>query len=180
MTDSRRKGIFREMQATPRHAGWIACTVAIALLAGCGSTPQRDVPAYPTAARADFGNSAEVRQKLNTQFRQWRGVRYQIGGLSTHGIDCSGFMYVTFKSKLGVVLPRSTERQADVGSSVERNELRAGDLVFFKTGLSVRHVGVYLDHGRFLHASTSRGVMISELDDAYWKPRYWKAKRIDA
>ena len=168
------------MQATPGQAGRAACALVLLLLAGCGSAPQRESPAYPTAARVDFGNSAEVKQRLNAQYRQWRAVRYQIGGLSTHGIDCSGFMYVTFKSKLGVVLPRSTERQADVGSGVERNELRAGDLVFFKTGLSIRHVGVYLEHGKFLHASTSRGVMISALDDAYWKPRYWKAKRIDA
>jgi probable lipoprotein NlpC len=168
------------MHAALRHASWTACALAMLLLAGCGSAPQREAAAYPTAARVDFGNSAEVKQQLNAQYRQWRGARYRIGGLSTHGIDCSGFMYVTFKTKLGVVLPRSTEQQADVGSSVERNQLRAGDLVFFKTGHSVRHVGVYLEHGRFLHASTSRGVMISALDDAYWKPRYWKAKRIDA
>lgn len=168
------------MQATPRHAGWIAGALAIALLAGCGSAPQREAPAYPTAVRVDLGNSPEVKQQLNAQYRQWRAVKYQIGGLSTDGIDCSGFMYVTFKSKLGVVLPRSTEQQAGVGSSVERNQLRAGDLVFFKTGFSVRHVGVYLEHGRFLHASTSRGVTISALDDAYWKPRFWKARRIDA
>jgi probable lipoprotein NlpC len=151
----------------------------MALVAGCGSSPQREAPDYPTAARADFGNSAEVKQQLNAQYRQWRGVRYRIGGMSKRGIDCSGFMYVTFKSKLGVVLPRSTEQQADVGASVERSELRTGDLVFFKTGLRVRHVGVYLERGRFLHASTSQGVTISELDEAYWKTHYWKARRIE-
>lgn len=161
----------------PRYAGWAACGLAAALLAACGSAPERE-PAYPTAPRADLGNVAAVKQLLYSQYRQWRGVRYQVGGLSRRGIDCSGFMYVTFKTKLGIVLPRSTELQADSGTGVSRSELRTGDLVFFKTGMFVRHVGVYLERGRFLHASTSRGVMISELDDAYWKSHYWKARRI--
>jgi len=154
--------------------------LAFALLAGCGHAPERETPAYPTGARVELGNSALVRQQLYAQYREWKGTRYQIGGLSRRGIDCSGFMYVTFKSGLGVILPRSTELQAESGASVNRNELRSGDLVFFNTGIRVRHVGVYLERGHFLHASTSRGVMISELNDAYWKPRYWKARRIES
>jgi len=154
--------------------------LAFAMLAGCGQAPVKEAPAYPTGPRVDLANSALVRQELYTQYRQWKGTRYEIGGLSRRGIDCSGFMYVTFKSKLGVVLPRSTERQAELGRGVSRNELRSGDLVFFRTGMFVRHVGVYLERGRFLHASTSQGVMISELDDIYWKPRYWKARRIES
>jgi len=63
---------------------------------------------------------------------------------------------------------------------VSRSALRTGDLVFFKTGIFIRHVGVYLERGRFLHASTSHGVMISELGDVYWKSRYWKARRIES
>jgi probable lipoprotein NlpC len=63
---------------------------------------------------------------------------------------------------------------------VSRAALRTGDLVFFKTGIFIRHVGVYLERGRFLHASTSQGVMISEMGDAYWKLRYWKARRIES
>jgi len=153
--------------------------LALALLAGCGQAPVRETPTYPTGPRVDLGNSALVRQELYTQYRQWKGTRYEVGGLSRRGIDCSGFMYVTFKSKLGIVLPRSTELQAQRGESVSRSALRTGDLVFFKTGMFIRHVGVYLERGRFLHASTSRGVMISEMDDAYWKPRFWKARRIE-
>ncbi len=158
--------------------GWAEGAVAMLLLAACASAPERDAPAFP-ATPLDFGNSAEVKQRLNVQYRQWRGVKYRIGGLSQRGIDCSGFMYLTFKSKLGVVLPRSTERQAEVGADVERSELRAGDLVFFKTGRSVRHVGVYLERGKFLHASTRQGVTISELDEAYWSAHYWMARRIE-
>ncbi|MGH8762807.1 MAG: NlpC/P60 family protein, partial [Nitrosospira sp.] len=76
------------------------------------------------------------------------------------------------------VLPRSTEFQAELGEDIGKAQLRAGDLVFFKTGISVRHVGVYLEGGRFLHASTSKGVMISRLNESYWKSAYWKAKRL--
>jgi cell wall-associated NlpC family hydrolase len=150
------------------------------MLAGCGQAPVKETPAYATGPRIDLANSARVRQQLYAQYRQWKGTRYEVGGLSRRGIDCSGFMYVTFKSKLGVVLPRSTELQAELGRGVSRNELRPGDLVFFRTGMFVRHVGVYLERGRFLHASTSHGVMISELGDIYWKPRYWKARRIES
>jgi cell wall-associated NlpC family hydrolase len=152
--------------------------LALALLAACGQAPVKETPAYPTGPRIDLANSALVRQELYTQYRQWKGARYEVGGLSRRGIDCSGFMYVTFKSKLGIVLPRSTELQAQSGEAVSRSALRTGDLVFFKTGIFIRHVGVYLERGRFLHASTSHGVMISELGDAYWKSRYWKARRI--
>lgn len=152
--------------------------LAFALLAGCGQAPVKDTPAYPTGPRVNLANSVLVRQELYTQYRQWKGTRYEVGGLSRRGIDCSGFMYVTFKSKLGIALPRSTELQAQAGESVSRAALRTGDLVFFKTGIFVRHVGVYLERGRFLHASTSQGVMISDLGDAYWKSRYWKARRI--
>jgi cell wall-associated NlpC family hydrolase len=152
--------------------------LAFALIAGCGHAPVKETPTYPTGPRVDLGNSALVRQQLHAQYLQWKGTRYQVGGLSRRGIDCSGFMYVTFKSKLGIVLPRSTELQAQTGEAVSRSALRTGDLVFFKTGMFIRHVGVYLERGRFLHASTTRGVMISEMDDAYWKSRYWLARRI--
>jgi probable lipoprotein NlpC len=154
--------------------------LVIAVLAACSHVPERDTPKvkYAPGTKAEI-NAEAVKEKLYAQYRQWKGTKYKIGGLSKNGIDCSGFIYVTFKSKLGVVLPRSTESQAELGKSVGKSQLRTGDLVFFKTGLFVRHVGVYLERGKFLHASTSQGVMISELDDGYWKSAYWKAKRIE-
>ena len=78
--------------------------------------------------------------------------------------------------KLGIVLPRSTDLQVELGQPVDKDELRAGDLVFFKTGRTLRHVGVYLEDGRFLHASSKLGVAISHLKESYWKSAYWKAK----
>lgn len=152
----------------------------ILTLAGCGSVPERrgaDI-AYLPGARIDLDNSFLVKKTLYAQYHEWKNTRYQMGGLSRNGIDCSGFIHVTFKTRLGVVLPRSTEFQVQLGDRVDRNELRPGDLVFFKTGITDRHVGIYLEDGRFLHASTSQGVVISRLDESYWRSAYWKARRL--
>lgn len=160
----------------------IAVLLVVAVLAGCSHAPERGAPraTHVPGAKADTSNSESLKRKLYAQYGEWKGAKYKIGGLSKNGIDCSGFIYVTFKSKLGLVLPRSTELQAELGRGVVKSELRTGDLVFFKTGLfSVRHVGVYLERGKFLHASTSSGVMISGLDEDYWKSAYWKARRIE-
>lgn len=101
-----------------------------------------------------------------------------MGGMSKKGIDCSGLVYVTYLSRLGMHVPRSTELQSSVGIPVKQSQLQPGDLVFFKTGLKQRHVGIYMGNKRFLHASSSRGVTVSRLDNVYWSRSYWKARRV--
>lgn len=106
------------------------------------------------------------------------GVPYQFGGTSPAGFDCSGYIQFVY-SKIGIQLPRITSDQFKVGIEVDRSQLRVGDLVFFETykeGPS--HSGIYLGNNEFIHASTSDGVMISNLDERYWKPRYLGAKRV--
>ncbi|MDN5935807.1 MAG: NlpC/P60 family protein [Nitrosospira sp.] len=160
---------------------WIAGVFVITAFAGCGSVPDKGAAkvAYVPGAKVDLRNTALVKENLYAQYSQWKNTKYQIGGLSRNGIDCSGFVYMTFKSRLGRVLPRSTAFQVELGETIDQNQLRAGDLVFFRTGMTGRHVGIYLEQGRFLHASTSQGVIISRLDENYWKSAYWKAKRLD-
>ncbi|MCI4184309.1 NlpC/P60 family protein, partial [Dickeya dianthicola] len=77
-------------------------------------------------------------------------------------------------------LPRSTEEQTEVGTHVDRDALLPGDLVFFRTGSGENglHVGIYDNNDQFIHASTSRGVMRSSLNNVYWKRAYWQARRI--
>jgi cell wall-associated NlpC family hydrolase len=116
---------------------------------------------------------------LKQQYEDWRGVPYRLGGLSRAGVDCSGFVYLTFKERLGVVLPRSTEAQARIGEPIAISELRTGDLVFFKTSWKTGHVGIYLNDGFFMHASTTKGVMISSLENPYWKKNYWMSRRVN-
>ena len=93
------------------------------------------------------------------------------------GVDCSGFVYLTYRQKLNQNLPRTTALLAKSGSQISTREMTAGDLVFFKTGFKKRHVGIYIDNGQFMHASSSRGVMISQLDNPYWSDAFWMVRR---
>ena len=126
----------------------------------------------------DLSTTNTVKKVLYSQYEEWKSVKYKEGGLSERGIDCSGFVYITYLSKFGVKLPRTTEEMSRLGKKVSQKNLNAGDLVFFKTGLFSRHVGIYLDKRKFLHASTSAGVTISSLDNHYWKKNYWKSVKI--
>lgn len=120
-----------------------------------------------------------VKTRLYKQYREWKGTRYQFGGMSKRGIDCSALVLLTYRDHMGIQLPRTTRYQARAGKAIKRNQLRTGDLVFFKTGRRGRHVGIYIENGQFLHASVSRGVTISHLSEHYWNSRYWRARRLD-
>jgi len=82
------------------------------------------------------------------------GKRYKWGGDGPYGYDCSGFTKEVFEEN-GIELPRRSKEQAKVGRKVYKNQLRKGDLVFFtsKHHTVVNHVGIYLGHGKFIHAS---------------------------
>jgi cell wall-associated NlpC family hydrolase len=151
---------------------------AAVLLAGCSSTRYEPSPMPPAAGRMDRSNPVWVREVLYSQYDQWKNVKYRSGGMSRDGVDCSGFVYLTYDSRLGIKLPRSTDEQSTLGMTVAPMDLIAGDLVFFRTGRSQRHVGIYLEDGKFLHASTEKGVMISRMNDPYWAKNYWKAVRL--
>ena len=106
------------------------------------------------------------------------GVPYKWGGITTKGFDCSGLVWYVF-DKNKITLPRTADVQYKKGKTVTIGNLQKGDLVFFTTyepGAS--HVGIYLEKGKFIHASSSKGVMVSNLSDSYWKPRYLGARRI--
>ena len=115
---------------------------------------------------------------LNSQYKNWKGAPYKYGGNTRKGIDCSAFVQRTFKEKLNIKIPRTTALQSKIGINIPRENLRFGDLVFFKTGYNSRHVGIYLEGGKFLHASTKRGVTISRLDNNYYSKHFWKIKRV--
>lgn len=152
----------------------------VALLAACSSTPKRDLPP-PSIKRASTAIPLQQPDKviaaLQTQYQQWQGVPYQWGGLTHKGVDCSGFVHITYLQALGQNVPRSTQLQMQQGTKVKASELSAGDLVFFKTSAKDRHVGIYLENKEFLHASTSQGVTVSRLDNPYWQSAYLFAKR---
>ncbi len=115
---------------------------------------------------------------LYSQYHAWKGTPYQYGGLSLKGVDCSGFVLNAYKKVYGIHLPRSTKDQVKKGRIVYKYELQTGDLLFFKTGWNVRHVGIYLEKGKFMHASDSKGVCISSINNPYWKKHYWQTRRL--
>jgi len=175
-----------------RHAlRLLALLAVLGNLSGCGlfgareapepaPEPPRMVRPAPSPAPMPGDDNALLRGHLYEHYKLWKGTPYRMGGLTTRGIDCSGFVLVTFKALLNTRLPRTVEEQVTVGQGIVPTELRTGDLVFFRTGAAMRHVGIYLDRGRFMHASTRRGVMISVLSDGYWRQRFWQARRIRA
>jgi cell wall-associated NlpC family hydrolase len=112
------------------------------------------------------------------------GVRYKYGGTSSKGMDCSGLIYVAFKSE-HIVLPRIARDMAKKGVRIKLNEVKKGDLLFFKTnkkGKGINHVGlvVALKRGiiEFIHSTTSKGVIASSLAEQYWQSAFIEARRI--
>jgi len=122
--------------------------------------------------------NVDVKSRIMDQYASWKGVRYRLGGSSRAGIDCSAFVQRTFQEQFGLTLPRSTSEQQESGKSVSRSKLRTGDLVLFRAGSTGRHVGIYIGNNQFVHASTSSGVVISSMDEPYWKKRYNEARRV--
>lgn len=112
------------------------------------------------------------------------GTPYRYGGTTRSGIDCSAFVLSVYGAAAGVNLPRVAAAQSQEGDSVDKSDLKKGDLVFFSHGRGrISHVGIVeeVDENgevKFIHSATSRGVMVSSLNDKYWGPRYRFAKRI--
>ncbi|MBW1777786.1 MAG: C40 family peptidase, partial [Deltaproteobacteria bacterium] len=123
-------------------------------------------------------SSAQIRKRLLDQFNAWKGTGYRSGGMSRRGIDCSGFVYITFRDRLGVRLPRTTAHLARAGKRISRAAMAPGDLVLFKTGWYGRHVGIYVGDFRFIHVSKSEGVTVSSLHNDYWARQFWMARRV--
>ena len=107
------------------------------------------------------------------------GIKYRYGGTTKAGFDCSGFIGYIYKNN-GVNLPRTAAGMYSTGESVKKANLAVGDLVFFNTsGKGVSHVGMYIGSGKFIHASTSKGVKIDKLNDPYyWGKKYVGAKKV--
>jgi lipoprotein Spr len=117
--------------------------------------------------------------QLYQHIDEWWGTRYQYGGSTKNGIDCSAFSQLLYNGHFGISLPRTAREQYEVTMRINREDLKEGDLVFFNTRGGVSHVGVYLQNNKFTHSATSGGVMISDLDDAYWAKRYLGAGRYE-
>ncbi len=142
-----------------------------------GSDVTEDSSSKPPPARA-VSSLNEVRTSLMQAYREWEGTPYQLGGASKNGVDCSRLLNIIFDNYFDIDLPTNTRAQLNVGDDIRRAGIRTGDLVFFRTGRKTLHVGVAVNRGEFLHASTSNGVTISKLGNSYWRNRFLAARRV--
>lgn len=158
--------------------------VMVLLLASCGSRKTEKV-----VLPADFKGPKELSRLYGVRLTpddniflynagaHWLGVPHRLGGLTKRGVDCSGFVSIMYREVYGKRLSRSAADMLKKDCvKVSRGKLKEGDLVFFKTGRGRRktpdHVGIYLKNGRFIHTSSSKGVMVSSLSEPYYT-RTW-------
>jgi cell wall-associated NlpC family hydrolase len=134
----------------------------------------KDRPAENLPLPADLG-----RDKMLLEIVGLLGTPYVYGGTGDAGLDCSAFTARVYERSTSRRLARSAEEQFYEGEAVPREELRFGDLVFFRTdGRRASHVGIYIEDDLFAHASTTSGVTISSLESSYYYQRYVGARRI--
>lgn len=170
-------------------------------LVGCGTSKKKT--AYKNTRKVSVAatrESSEKRKKNSSKTHraakpskadniistalQFSGVRYRYGGTTKRGVDCSGLLYVAFGEN-NVSLPRTSYHMAEEGQRVRIHEVEKGDLLFFKTrrgSKRINHVGMVVevvdDDIKFIHASTSRGVIVSSLREGYWSRAFVRAKRV--
>lgn len=129
-----------------------------------------------TAAKAAEAMSHLKSKELYRFINDWTGVQYVLGGLDKKGIDCSGFALLLQRNIYGNELPRRSRDQADAVSEKAIASLNEGDLIFFSFGgTAVDHVGVYLNNNFFVHASTTRGVVVDDLSIPAYQKAFVKA-----
>ena len=157
---------------------WLILCALSFLLGSCHTvTPRYD---YQELAKASVRLGIDIEMKDNhalyVESASWLGVPYRGGGTTRRGVDCSGLTSAIYSKVYRRELERNSDDQRKKDcKKVKKGKLREGDLVFFHNGRKKKHathVGVYLKDRKFIHASTSRGVIISTLDEDYWK-KHW-------
>lgn len=133
---------------------------------------------FKYAIRLDVPVENLFNRSLYELIDNWWATPYRMGGMSKRGIDCSAFVQTLMLGAFAVQLPRTAREQHKASKRVSADKLCEGDLVFFNTRGGVSHVGVYLQNNRFVHSSTSSGVMISSLNDSYWSRKFIGGGRI--
>lgn len=152
------------------------CGLIISLSSCHTSAPRVDYKALAkSSVRLGIDIDLTDNHNLYINAAEWIGTPYRAGGESKRGTDCSGLVSQLYRKVYHSRLSRSTDEQLKESSKISRRNLREGDLVFFTSRSSrkkVAHVGIYLKDGKFIHASTSQGVIVSDLKEKYYT-QYW-------
>lgn len=164
------------------------CVLVLVTLASCKS--KKGVP-QTKKTEPSKKEYRELSEKLNLDIDKsdniklykfvgsWLGVPHKLGSCTNSAIDCSCFVQLLHQQVYGKTLPRTADQMYKEAKSISTNDLTEGDLVFFKiNSKKISHVGVYLKEGWFAHVSTSKGVMINSLSEAYYQKHYTSAGRV--
>lgn len=156
-----------------------SCGTSRRAAAGTPATSHRPAPA---PKHIDF--STPRAGAVNTLLREadaWIGTSYVFGGNDRNGVDCSGFVTQVYSRAFDIRLPRTSWQQYEYCTPLTRDQLQEGDLVFFtvRGGSSIGHVGIYIGNDQMIHASSSKGVIISSLSLPYYTTNYYGAGRIE-
>lgn len=154
----------------------------------CGSskktTSKRTVKTKTTKTRASKKSASSKSNAIVATALKYKGTSYKYGGTTKKGMDCSGLTFVAFKTHQ-VLLPRVSYEQAKRGKKISISSVKKGDLLFFRTNKNkkrINHVGLVVETKKgiikFIHSTTSRGVLISSLDERYWKNAFTEARRV--
>jgi cell wall-associated NlpC family hydrolase len=153
----------------------LLCIVFSLVMSSCSSSKKI------ISKRAQLFTKAD---KIVSHAKKYTGTKYQFGGVTKKGMDCSGLIFVAYK-KENILLPRVSRNMAKEGKKISLKKVTKGDLLFFRTNKNSRkinHVGLvsYVRNGtiKFLHATSSRGVIESSLSQKYWKSSFVKATKI--
>lgn len=156
--------------------------IAVFLLITCTAAIS---PTLVSATERQFGSPLTSFGFTDKQFekkvKEYLDIPYKYGGITKKGMDCSGFSRTIYSKLFGIELPHNSVEQFRLSAlrKIDSSQLQPGDLIFFanKKKKKVNHVGVYISDRRFIHASSSQGIMVSSLDDDYWRNRFAGSKR---
>ncbi len=160
--------------------------VLLLSLSSCGTLRQSQSPRpgwgpeghAPYARRLNMPLTGQENPDLIKTAARWLGTPHRLGGSTPAGADCSGFVWAVYRDVYGESIPRTTREMASESRRVRQGRLQEGDLVFFRTkGWRISHVGIYLGNGHFVHASTSRGVIVNELNEDYYRRNFARGGR---
>ena len=153
------------------------------LLASCGSSHKAASTSRSTTTSSKKASHKKSEAIVNYA-KTFKGTRYKFGGTTKKGMDCSGLVYVSYQ-KEGVTMPRISRDMAKKGKRISLSKTNKGDLLFFKTNKNkntINHVGLVVENKRgeifFIHATSSLGVIISSLDERYWKNSFVEVRRV--
>ena len=157
---------------------------SLLLLASCHSSKSVTNKAHSGYDRTEIhvGKGNSFQHRLIEEAYTWMGTPYKYAGLSKgKGVDCSGMVMRVYEDVAGRKLPRNSARQAEWCETIDAKDIEMGDLVFFATGKDpdrVSHVGMIVDDDSFIHASSSKGVVVSKLSNPYYMRTFIKFGRV--